>query len=237
MKERPIIFNTEMVKAILDGRKTQTRRVIKPQPIIQGNKSAWELQWRITLLERDQLSLLCPYGQEGDRLWVRETWGYHGSSYYMNKNTIHIRYLADGEKRDIDGDIYCSHCGLKTGDIQTPKQNLKYPSNFNDLDEDEQLWIRNNLIRKWWGAIKTIPSIHMPRWASRILLEITKVRAERVQEIGFRDCEAEGIDGRNMLDAYIKNDYRVLWDSINAKRGHGWETNPWVWVISFKRIN
>ena len=172
MKERPIIFNTEMVKAILEGRKTQTRRVIKPQP--SGIILVWEH---------------CPYGQVGDRLWVRETWnaGHDGQSLPVFKAGL----SADLTK---------------------------------ELEADEL-----------WSGWK--PSIHMPRWASRITLEITEIRVERLQEITEEDAKAEGcvkqIKDGLIFDSAI-HEYSWLWDSLNAK--YPWESNPWVWVISFKGV-
>ena len=203
-----IIFSTEMVRAILEGRKTQTRRVIKPQP------SASVMN--ITLPEhgngyfedtpsgRTRILCKCPFGQVGDKLWVRETW--HQDTGLCKDQSIH--YKADGDN------AYSWH-----------------------------------------------PSIFMPRWASRITLEITGVRVERVQELTEKDCYAEGVEfvcvtdkdghileritspahedykptvGRSLIKAYFAAD---LWDSLNAKRGYSWESNPWCWCISFKMID
>ena len=179
MKEHPIIFSTDMVRAILDGKKTMTRRVIK-------NPERYE--------HIRECDFCCPYGQVGDRLWVRETLvitGGRGSEY--------VAYKADGY--ELDKGIF-------------PE--------------------------KWR------PSIFMPRWASRITLEITEVRVERVQEITEEDAIKEGIcvvdnteDGIYSSPNYpdIHRDiFMYLWDSLNTKRGYGWEVNPWVWVIEFKRV-
>ena len=189
MKEHPIIFSAEMVRAILDGRKTQTRRIIKPQPppeYYENNEKGYaqshHRNWTV-----------CPYGQPKDRLWVRENIRWH-------KEGTPTRYGADG-------------CPVMR-------------------DGESVAWIFNE---------GHMPSIHMPRWASRITLEITDVRVERLIEISGEDLEAEGF--RSPLGGHLSDDYAeltgqfsVLWDSLNAKRGFCWDTNPWVWVISFKRI-
>ena len=174
MKERPIIFSGEMVRAILDGRKTQTRRVIKPQP----------------LRDYAELRSRCPHGVPGDRLWVRETHGFLAEQ---------VLYRAD------------------------------VPSDFEEYKKTA-----------FWRVEKWRPSIHMPRWASRITLEITGVRVELVQRIGLGDITAEGIQAdlgpaahSTINDSYVR--FIELWDSINAKRGYGWDTNPWVWVLEFKQ--
>lgn len=186
-KERPILFSEPMVKAILEGRKTQTRRVIKPQPERLG-EVVWDFGSEETCFIGDESAreyLLYnarnPYGwayHDGtaDRLWVRETWRH----YKLENRTS---YRADGEE-DV-----------------TP-------------------------LLTWR------PSIHMPRWASRITLEITDVRVERVQEISLGDIRAEGLDPLPVVNP--RGDFADLWDSINLKRGYGWDQNPWVWVICFK---
>ena len=185
--EHPIIFNTENVKAILDNRKTQTRRVIKPQP-------KWTRSFTQSVLEPEKWCLSgtmgmieCPYGQAGDRLWVRE-----------------IGWIS------------------KKGNSFTPAQNnTPPPSGKSDF------------------FYKKISSIHMPRWAARITLEIIDVRVERLQEIKHEDCFAEGIISRfnpdcNKEAKLIIEDFRNLWNSIHKKQ-YRWEDNPWVWVISFKK--
>ena len=187
MKERPILFNGEMVRAILDGRKTQTRRVVK-------RNNMFDLQKRSELPDRSLVHLedYCPNGRRGNRLWVRETW----RTDPLNGDT---HYRAD--------------------------HNPKYGP-----DHD-----------KW------IPSIHMPRWASRINLEITDVRVERVQDISEGDAKAEGVEVLPEDDVFYMNyqnkdkmtidpceSFQTLWDSINEKWGRGWQSTPWVWVIDFK---
>lgn len=205
MKERPILFSGDMVRAILDGRKTQTRRVIKytfhpvtrePAGAVHPAKISGWVAWYPSDAEglaeftRQQYNygFECPYGTIGDRLWVRETW------FQWFEETI---YRATETEENI-----------------TWLEKHKTPS-------------------KQWR-----PSIFMPRWASRITLEITGVRVERVQDIHPVDCVNEGA---SMPDIYLSLDthihrFQELWNSINAKRGYGWDTNPWVWVIEFKRI-
>ncbi|TXH46076.1 MAG: hypothetical protein E6Q97_30340 [Desulfurellales bacterium] len=202
MKETPILFSGPMVRAILEGRKTQTRRVIKPQPVpfgvssYKGSRQGWK--WKPDSLNRRwndddkdpyntdpigradlALSCECPYGQPGDRLWVRETWGpCAGGVCYRASEEITV--CPDGGK---------------------------------------------------WK-----PSIFMPRWASRITLEITDVRVERIKSISADDAEKEGCGfGVNDETGGPVARFKTLWDSINSKRGFGWDANPWVWAISFKR--
>lgn len=177
MNERPIIFSGEMVRAILDGRKTQTRRVVKGADV-----------W----VDEGQTPIKCPYGKPGDLLWVRETF-----------------------KEFDDGDMY-----------------YKADYNYTPIHADDE------------EPIKWTPSIYMPRSASRITLRVKDVRVERVQEITGRDACKEGIQFRginsgppikgNLYKENIQH-FRALWDSINAKRGYGWDKKPWVWVVEFER--
>lgn len=202
MKERPILFSGEMVKAILDGRKTQTRRVMKPQPIIGEGGSMVDLGNGWAVLDGIMAGEWnCPYGKPGDRLWVRETW------------------RAGGIYADI----------MKIADLNpAADEHIHYRADEQDSGVD--VWR---------------PSIHMPRWASRITLEVTDIRVERVQDISETDVGAEGIES-TLTDPNTGNvvercpgdrwAFAGLWDSINAKRGYSWESNPWVWVVEFKRV-
>ena len=195
MKERPILFNAPMVRAILDGRKTVTRRVVKPQPageIRRGepdfnhwiDTKYWERQNQKENRGIGTRGFACPYGQPGgDRLYVRETFGH----FERNENFApgcEVFYRADGESLAVEP----------------------------------------------WR-----PSIHMPRWASRITLEVTGVRVEKLQEISRGDAMAEGCPFPNMAKGDDpRHWYTALWEQIN---GHGsWEANPWVWVIEFRRL-
>lgn len=184
MKGRPILFSGEMVRAILDGRKTQTRRVIKPQPaddIKPANFPNPKVHgWMSSLRHQygSKTAHICPYGQIGDLLWVREKFSlcrFDGGELW---------YWADGSPGG--------------GDWTKPK-----------------------------------PSIFMPRWASRITLEITDVRVERVQDISNDDALAEGIDRTNTsIKGYARQRFEQLWASINGNAS--WDANPWVWVIEFQ---
>jgi hypothetical protein len=209
MKERPIIFNGEMVRAILDGRKTQTRRVMKPQPPYRFGSPFLTTTgvWIFSLTTAGDFPmwknyLKCPYGLPGDRLWVRETWAKRSD-------------CEDGSDK--------------------AKHYLHYKATYKG----------GNLLDEWHAYDKWRPSIHMPRWASRITLEIVNVRVERVQEISETDATEEGFSASygwceasncHEANSFAWEHFQNLWDSINAKRGFGWDANPWVWVIEFKRV-
>jgi hypothetical protein len=197
MKERPILFSGEMVRAILDGRKTMTRRVIKPQPRFIESSGRWE--WPIptskihkgcctsvVTASREWWEYLMPDQfpyRPWDRLWVRETW----------------------QNNPYGGIVYRAGSGIV------------------------------NCAGRGWR-----PSIFMPRWASRITLEITGVRVERVRDISESDAKAEGVTpsivGRDFDYLGYRAGFQSLWDSINSKRGYSWASNPWVWVVEFKRV-
>ena len=204
MKERPILFSTEMVQVILEGKKTQTRRVLKPQP---GNISIFnERRWIESSINHvwadgHGYQRKCPYGQIGDGLWVRETWRAEELDPYGEDG---IRYKADGAFVQIENS---EDAAERWGDARYTKSGKKYPG---------------------WRL-----SIYMPRWASRITLEIVNVRVKRVQDITEKDAVAEGCVG-----AFLPADceFLILWNSINAKRGYGWAKNPWVWAITFRRL-
>ena len=212
MKETGILFNAAMVRAILDGRKTMTRRVVKDIPRgfeFDGKyghiKSPHPKANRFGAFIRRNNEfggecdiLPCPYGQPGDRLWVRET---HALVY--------------------------ARCWSGLPCVQEP-------------DGHRWAYYREGFDR---AAPRWRPSIHMPRWASRITLEITGVRVERLQEITEKDARAEGVypivrPGLNGCEErYYYAAFRELWESINAKRGYGWAVNPWCWVVEFRRID
>jgi hypothetical protein len=191
MKERPILFNGKMVRAILDGRKTQTRRVIKPQPLGIDQYTTWIVNdaWQTGHVDVD-----CPYGAPGDRLWVRETF------------TAPMEYN-----------------GFKPSEL---------PENCDFIYREESPGYRIKELGSRW-----FPSIFMPRWASRITLEVTAVRVERVQDISPKDALAEG-DVEALTNPRHKETsidwYHNLWDSING--AGSWASNPWVWVVEFRRI-
>jgi len=199
MKEHPILFSGTMVKAILEGRKTQTRRVIKGYD-----------KWDNCHPESLAAVSYCPYGAPGDQLWVRETWlefagKYCPCKYYGHKCTCEkVWYKADPES-EMANDL--------------------------EPEEDRMLWR---------------PSIHMPRWASRITLDITGVRVQRLQDISEEDACNEGMFNNYIIKHFppcecfrkptAKEAFKVLWDSINADRGFSWDSNPLVWAISFKNL-
>ncbi|MFG0356580.1 hypothetical protein [Pseudomonas sp. zbq_11] len=213
-KERPILFSGPMVRAILDGRKTVTRRPIKPS--IRGFDVSFELHqqddgsWR-PLHTFDESCMddqgtehpvVCPYGKPGDRLWVRETW-YCDHFEVMRGPYLKPADLDVTEARD-DGTLVYAADGL------TP------------YEADQPSWK---------------PSIHMPRWASRILLEVTDVRVEQLQAISIGQICKEGlarsiyefIPVTTAFDAFAE-----VWDSINGPGA--WEANPWVWAVEFKQV-
>jgi len=243
MKERPILFSAPMVRALLAGTKTQTRRIVKPQPVkssgthrgyplaLMANDWAWphpRTSGATTISNRPNgplgWEIHCPYGQPGDRLWVKESWrtgarlnakspkaierACHDAGY-THGACCPVRYEADGSHTTW-GDRDAADFGM-------------------------------------WGKHRV--SIHMPRWASRLTLEITGVRVERLQDTSEADAIAEGIQ---RADDFHENEmwkgyqepgtrwfipqqaYRDLWKSING--ASSWDANPWVWVVEFKRI-
>ncbi|HBO4112540.1 TPA: hypothetical protein L4T77_004262 [Pseudomonas aeruginosa] len=201
-RERPILFNDQMVRAILEGRKTVTRRAVKDtgfyaiDAAIHGNE--------VALREREALATRCPFGQPGDRLWVRETWGLQVRSYGGGAGEF-IVYRATNPNA-----IYCRS-----------SEGREYP-------------------------VKWKPSIHMHRHSSRILLEITAVRVERLQDISEEQALAEGVRSEPCDHARqacsdigcwgdtAKGAFGFLWEQLNG--AGAWQANPWVWVIEFKRV-
>lgn len=231
VRESPILFSSAMIRALLDGSKTQTRRVIKSIGDDNGCVMQEEAPgiWRPyrshdgeSIQDRDgnETPIQCPYGWTGDRLWVRETlsvvdcpWSY--GPHYLYAEEAEQYYKMSLE--DYDAGTSWAHkqgrdfwesrvCGMKFG---------------------------------------TCPSIHMPRWASRRTLEIVSVKVQRIQEISPADARAEGLKFEHgnywatELDGYpvARQAFEHLWDSINERRdGCSWLANPWVWCLSFRRI-
>jgi hypothetical protein len=209
MKERPILFSAPMVRAILSDSKTQTRRVMKPQPPAHVNdfctfhnpKGPGLAHFGFDPVAREALDwfAVCPYGQVGDRLWVREAWAHVGT---------------------------CDP-GLTVYRADYP---ACVPRQYQNVPPDE--------------SIKWKPSIHMFRADSRITLEITEVRVERLQDICEADAIAEGIsefiggwwcehdDAEQIAGMTPQEGYRHLWERINGPGS--WEANPWVWAVNFK---
>lgn len=227
MKERPILFSGGMVRAILDGRKTQTRRAINPQPIADGLYHEYKgIPWLKTGDPFPFIGHLCPYGTPNDLLWVRETW-----------NAVHFcPEYSEGYRTGYSDDWFESKDIPKNSNQQYWTPCYKADDHSDGLD------------------IKWRPSIFMPRWASRILLEVTDVRVERVQEISDGDAIKEGIHdvchcgdyveshgyhsghGAVSMPGWATENFASLWDSINGKRGYPWALNPWVWVIEFQKV-
>ena len=210
MKEQGIIFTGDSVPLILADLKGQTRRVLKPQPIIDGLYCEYkDIPWLKTGDPSPFIGHLCPYGQPGDRLWVRETW----RAVELDNGNDGILYKADNHFKSIENSQAAA-----------------------------DLWCDAYADRKYGN--KWRPSIFMPRWASRIALAVTDVRVERLQEISEEDAIAEGLQ-KEVISVGYQNDsvtlrarpkFVYLWDKINSDRGYSFESNPWVWVISFKVV-
>lgn len=205
MNARPILFSAPMVQALLEGRKTQTRRIMKPQPIQRDNywlskDCFWTARKPYCTVSDGFKNPIdnCPYGQPGDLLWVREAFWRRKDAVAILSATCDlnaIRYAADNDASDL-------------------------------LESSEKK-----------------PSIHMPRWASRLTLEITGVRIERLQDITHEDVLAEGIDEKMAAEIFNKQrgalvgeaykyGFWHLWESING--AGSWDTNPWIWALTFK---
>jgi hypothetical protein len=234
-RERPILFSGETVRAILDGRKTQTRRALRPQPPFllltdcETAEKAWH--WCIDLADANKRSAwddhaepylrYCPYGQPGDRLWVRETWALHGND--------------DSYPVTVDG----SMCAERDAERWYRADTCPGPYGSSLLPGGAE----------FYGPWR--PSIFMPRWASRLTLEIVSVTVERLQEISEENAKAEGV--RPLHEAYPsfspdqrltsgeraglhphRSSFAILWDDLNPKQR--WYDNPWVWRIEFKVV-
>ena len=210
MKERGMIFNAEMVRALLDGRKTQTRRPIKWKQTrfteIGEREDGSKWPWSEDAEHACDFWHPCPFGAVGDRIWVRETFCTIDDTQYGGGKWVDYR--------------------------ATPKFEASHPAGWDCAPNDAE-------------ALKWRPSIHMPRWASRILLEITDVRVERLNAISQEDAQAEGMEltgwrptysdpdsGGEVLTPY--DNFAQLWESIYGEES--WKANPWVWVIEFKRV-
>lgn len=231
-KDIPMIFNDQMVRAILDGRKTQTRRIMKFQPenaelglrrITDSSVAKevgmyfWSLSDACGVKQRSKV-FSCPFGEVGDRIWVRET--FQGPLFDYDQKDEYSKDSSKFEKPE-----YCVY-----------RADGKPAPEFLDADD--------NLRCRWR------PSIHMPRWASRIVLEITDVRVERLASISQEDAAREGLiklpaSGRyclNQGDQYFggashdaREVFSWLWESIYGE--DSWKANPWVWVVEFKRVH
>ncbi|HDL8511536.1 TPA: hypothetical protein PXR53_002767 [Yersinia enterocolitica] len=224
MNEKPILFNSEMVNAILSGRKTQTRRIIseKTLHLFDVAASAGECHPLELCDQRSQSYYLefCPLGKPGDQLWVRETFALLG-----NEDGVCVDWQDNMVKGDEQAAarIYKASCEQKHDDYGL----YSIP--------DSAYWKPDTSNMKYEGSWR--PSIHMPRWASRINLLITGVRVERLNTISTGDAMAEGYPvereatGGN-LDAWLW--FRELWNGIYPD--NTFEVNPWCWVIEFERM-
>jgi hypothetical protein len=233
IKERPILFSGPMIRALLDGTKTQTRRVVKPL----GADHVFQFRGTTAAAGADEPTgnwgwcgspglvnkhIKCPYGKPGERLWVRETF-YCDHAFYPDGVSV------DSMWREVDGN------------------RVPIPLEEQRADMLEMMFYRADGEPEFEGAEGPTPwrpSIHMPRWASRILLEITEVRVERLQDISEADAGAEGVLGWDYKRSGVprwdeprstnRDEFRKLWQSINGPSA--WDANPWVWAISFRRL-
>jgi hypothetical protein len=245
VKERPILFSGPMVRALLAGTKTQTRRVVKRQPAAGATMAGCDTTGGWCDNHDGYLGCdagwQCPYGQPGERLWVRETlaierWSReYGDAPPLPKDRPWKHTPDDGS---IDGeDVW-----------RWPHYRATDPAP--DLSCERS---RCRVCASGEPGPHWIPSIHMPRWASRILLELVEVRAERLQDISKADAIAEGLEriaktsdttggwacplldtGIGMVVDDPRQAYRGLWNSING--AGSWEANPWVWCLTFERV-
>lgn len=203
-----MIFNAEMVRALMSGRKTQTRRIIKPQPeaTLSGSLSGKWLSRPLNgllLPKIEDIAIHCPFGVVGDRIWVRET--FQGPLFDYDLMDSYCKDPTPFEKPEF--------CVYKADGVPAPE--------FYDADDE---------LHCCWR-----PSIHMPRWACRILLEITNVRVERLKSISDGDAIREGCSTADMMSGDCVADvFARLWASIYGS--DSWNANPWVWVIEFKRV-
>ncbi|MEX0141996.1 hypothetical protein MRBLMS1_002836 [Massilia sp. LMS1-1-1.1] len=226
MRDHPIIFTGPMVRALLDGSKTQTRRVMKPQPQMVTNKHIEPWQGDPAAL----LSLLadsgrkCPHGQPGDRIWVRETFFAYGrwvTRYSQKKGRDEWHFLDMTAKCD---------------------RAYQYDADSPDVPLETR---RGGALPGWFKR----PAIFMPRAACRMLLEIVSVRVERLQNISDADIVAEGIDMEALAESQDRYDIvckgsgasgrateRSAWRDLWESTGGDWDSNPWLWVIEFKRV-
>ena len=260
MKYYPMIMGAESVHGIFEGRKTMTRRVVTPQPPgdfeigmyhpigVDRHGEEYPKPERFGIWG-DGWDIPCPYGQVGDRIWVRETWK---PGAWRDDGRVAVDYMASPEL------------------THTPWAYMKEQASqfiHRWLDEIAKTGLLPNESGRYeWEAgkspLKWKKAMFMPRWASRLNLEIVNIRVERVQDITEEDAIREGVEycdnpDHGFIDAlsfhdigrlgcpvcghnpagFAVNNYKKLWDSLNAKRGYPWSNNPWVWVIEFRRVD
>ena len=217
MKERPILFSAPMVRAILSGRKTVTRRLVSdkvPKGYEFDGYSPNGVRCSRPCGETGEKLLPCPYGSPGDRLWARERFSTSALGIYP-----------------------CPPCWF-WADFPTWDDPAKEPHAHGDLGSGPRRGDCFACEAEREGPFRWRPSIYMPRWASRITLEVVSVRAERLHEITSEDACREGVEGGELESLPPQGDRRAfakLWDAINAKRAP-WVENPWVWRVEFKRV-
>lgn len=214
---KPILFTDEMVRAILAGLKTKTRRPLKPQPD-EGRKGSFS----------------CPFGQVGDRLWVRET-------FCLEHQVEKDQPPSFGDSRPIRWEFAGMESDPEGADSMWLQPHYRATDPTPELDYEDS---------DGDPTVRWKPSLHMPRWASRITLEITDIRIEQVQEITEHEAIKEGVldhrfngyesiseeEIRELLNGSPKVAFRCLWYSLYEKKGLGWNANPWVWVLTFRRV-
>jgi len=204
VKERPILFSGPMVRALVEGRKTQTRRAMKPQPVHGAEYAAKGFEppcaLHLDFYGNPIGTHTCPYGAPGDRLWVRETWALvRGGAYQRSSGDYDDPSFFEG----------------KVPDARPAGWGVTFQNEWPDLD----------------GTGPWRPSIHMPRWASRLTLEVTEVRVQRLHDISSADACAEGCVE---VGHGARANFQALWKTINGP--DSWDANPWCWCISFKRV-
>ena len=212
VRERPILFSGRLVRGLLEGRKSVTRRVINPQPTEKWGHGVHQSDGRFYVHGRfDGIDtwFACPYGAPGDRLWVRETHHYLDARADWSQPPqvgwlpVHLTFQADDTMRTVEA----------------------------PAEDWTESWCNDHI--RWR------PSIHLHRWASRISLEVTEVRVERLQDITDEEAIAEGVPTRGTTHwaGKWRDEFHQLWDELNAARGYGWDANPWVWVIRFRKVD
>lgn len=239
MKERPILFSGAMVRAILDGRKTQTRRAVsrlnrmgKVTEFQPSTTPGYDWAWRdrgMRWNEVDDARLrqqFCPYGVPGDRLWVRETWAdVHPIAVQEGRYSVQGRAGIPGPPPVHYRTIYRAD-----GEARPHWRNKSHQHPYFTADEaDADPIYRQHMSPKEFAG--WTPSIHMPRWASRLTLEITDVRVQRLQDITEADVVDEGV---STAGPFAVHHFMDLWNSINGTGA--WNANPWVWALTFKRV-